>query len=236
MRDMWKLAAALLACTILVGGCNDDERRESKGGGFSVFGPADTPKGTIVNLAQAMKQGDAQGVANCYDVTGEGKELLEQLIAAQVKMEALHRAGIEAYGETEWRRTMGSMRGIMPMAPRVEDVGQDLKVDIRGDTASCRAGRSRWNLVNRDGLWRIKFDCPPEKHRDQIVIMIDASVEAAEDAMVKVGRPGVTLREILEDYNETMSDAMRRASKREKDRDRDRETDRDTKRFGRPFF
>ena len=175
---------------------------------------ADTPAEAVLNLRDALIDGDQEAFVACFDAN----ELEAQMLGAFFRMaEAainLDEEVTEAFGE-EAAATF-SEDGPGDLFGELEDVTEDdLLVEIDGDAATVVLSNvdeidEPMDLVLTDDGWLITFDDEPPsaEEAEQAIRMIDAMAQVMNNVADSASDDGMTVEALKEQLEEEMMTVM----------------------------
>ncbi len=180
-------------------------------------GAAGTPKGTLANLAEAMKAGDTKRLAACFAGTAEEKKTIVMQLETMCLMYKFSEAMEKEYGKEALKRgMMGDVKDALKQL-------QTARVETEGDTAKVfmtREGRPErerpeMTMTKTNGLWYIENPMKeqgrqmPKQMIEQQEKMIKAMKAAVAGIMPEIGKEGVTAEEINKKLKAAMEAAMK---------------------------
>ncbi len=187
------------------------------GGVMRPQGAAATPKGTLNNLTEAMKAGDAKRLAACFAGPAEEKKVIVIQLETMCVMYQFSEAMEKAYGKEAVKR--GMMGGAKDALKQL----QTARVAVEGDTAKVfmtregRPERTRPEMtMNKiDGLWYIENPMKRDGHQmpkqmmERQEKMIAAMKAAVKGILPEIGKKGVTAEQINKKLEAAMQAAMK---------------------------
>jgi len=169
-----------------------------------------TPRAAVLAMVKALERRDGKAFAACFDARADQKDALKEMGAAMGKVRAFQRAGIKAYGKEAWKNAGGSV-GIFNI-PSADEIARKTKVKAEGDRATCTMpwGKEPLKLLRKGGKWLIEPGelIPPKARRAEMLKMLKLMADAVDEPMKKIGRPGVTAKQVREEFFKAMMKAM----------------------------
>lgn len=195
MKILTLATATLLGATMLAGGC----RKEADSPKNEATKPApkkiaDTPQKALLAMRDALRDGQSEEYAACFDATDEEKKFMEALCQFTSAMHDLQNAMIEEYGKENVDARNNPIFGDLNKENWIEDY----EIQINGAAATAMrkdgVGREITFLKNGDA-WRIGLSILGDKMptaAEQKKIIQDREqmlpfIKAAHD---KIGKEG----------------------------------------------
>jgi len=192
-----------VGCALLVAGCGD------KGGGTSAKAPrkATEPRGALENMQLTILAGDKKAFVDCFEAAEKEKYLLGAFCEYVIAMSQFDQAMRKAYGEEGIKETT---RGRDPaMNFNSENWLNEVSIKVEGDKASIvtKGGGETWQLVRKDGLWKIRAENmlglrkdTSDENIEQATKMYQAMAKAVNDVKQKIGQPGYTAEKVNKEF------------------------------------
>jgi len=174
-----------------------------------------TPRAVIVAMTKALEAGDGAAFAALFDARGEDKLFLKDLGSAKGKLIAFQAAGIKAYGRQEWKASGGGGMALFGI-PTSHEIAGKLQVKIEGNKATwlVEGKGDPPKLVRKGGKWLIEPDklLPPRARRAQVLRRVKAMADAVGGPLRKIGKAGVTAKQVQREFGHAILLAMKKAA------------------------
>ena len=171
-------------------------------------------KSTLVSMHRAMERGDDAGFVQWYDAPETDKAFLRKMMPAIRKLHALDRAAVAAYGDAAWRKAAGGKKIGLGFATAAE-IDKDVEIKVEGDTAICIFRKRRadpMKMVRKNGRWLAVLPAGVRPtgtaEQRQVVRVIEAMGQAADQTRLMVGKAGVTAEDVMRVLGERMMKAL----------------------------
>jgi len=170
---------------------------------------ATTPQIAIKNMQQAMLDNSPADFAACFDATDTEKEALVVILQFFVTIEDFVAKMEKAYGEnsTQFARAnpMGDFR-----SPKWVD---SFTFVVDGDKATAALGEGKpIDLLKKEGVWLLDVDGmaqgPADKNLAFAKKMFTTLNAAVKEQLPKIGKEGVTAKQIDEAIGKAMMKVM----------------------------
>jgi len=163
-------------------------------------------KTVVLAVLGAMEKGDAEAGLKHVEAPAAVKEFFQKSLPAMAQIAAFVRAGQKAYGDKPWKDalTAAELEGLAEdLVPIAAEAAKTLKIEVKDDkgTATWQGNDEPWNLVKKDGVWKVALPvdaAPPKDKQDEALGQFKAMGAAAAATQKKIGQPGVTAKQVIE--------------------------------------
>jgi hypothetical protein len=178
-------------------------------------GAAKTPKETVLNMCDALKDGKESAFMACFDATDKQEKMLGAMFDMMQATMAFSDAVEDALGEEGVKAVLGEESDFDELL----DIGaDDLEVVEEGDTATVSRkddAQDPLTLVRKDGKWYIDPEGmiggdeePTDEELEENLKQIEAMVKIYEDMAEKAGEEGMTAEKLKMELTQAMMAAF----------------------------
>ena len=169
---------------------------------------AGSPKQAVLNMRQALLDGNEKGFINCIDADDNERRGLGAIFQAIQASKNFEEKVTAAYG-AEVAEGMSDAED-SPFAALEDIKPEDIEVKEDGDNATAELpGESEpLKLIRKDGVWLITMgrDKPSKEEVDQMVSMMGKLTEVMNEYADKAGQ-GLSAEEFAQEMDAAMTEA-----------------------------
>jgi len=170
---------------------------------------AGSPEQAVLNLRQALLDGNEKGFLNCIDADDNERRELGATFQSMQADKAFEEKVTADYGAEVAERMSGAEDS--PFAALEDIKPEDITVTEDGDNATAEIpGESKpLQLIRKDGVWLITMgrDKPSKEEADQMVSMMGKLTEVMNEYADKAGQ-GLSAEEFAQEMDAAMMEAM----------------------------
>ena len=175
---------------------------------------AATPKEAVLNMRDALADGNESAFVDCFDVDENGKKMLEAMFGMTDVMEEFKEKVTKAFSKEDAEKILGSQEDPFGelMAIKDEDIEVTLAED--GNSATCVVKGSDVDdmpLIKKDGVWLVQLDedeAPSDEEVEQGLKMVEIMTGVFKEMGDKAGDDGMTAEKFEEEMGQKMMAAM----------------------------
>ena len=175
---------------------------------------AATPKEAVLNMRDALANGNESAFVGCFDVDENGEKMLRAMFSMTDVMKDFREKVTKAFSEEDAAKILDSQDDPFGELSALKEADLEIKEAEDGNSATCVVKGSDMDdmpLVKKDGVWLIALDedeAPSAEDVEKGLKMVEIMKGVFEEMGDRAGEDGMTVEKFEEEMGKKMMAAM----------------------------